>query len=187
MTVNTATERSTTAPMPSATATTCAYSPSMPPTAEPTPAARPSISERLITKSTFGPGTAISANEISAKASRWAVGSMPADYPGPGPGGLPLTGPGPACALHALDKGHPGRAGEDQPRASRVLGVAHRNDPGHGGHLDALAIGTAMAALMPPPSWPVRLAHGAPPPALPARHETGYQRPRGARAFRYCA
>ena len=45
--------------------------------AVPTPAVRPSISDRVTTKITFGPGTMISANEISAKASRWLAGGMP--------------------------------------------------------------------------------------------------------------
>ena len=68
--MNRATERSTSAPIPKATAATCVYTPIWPPTAVPTPAALPSMRERLITKSTFGPGTTISTNDRSAKASR---------------------------------------------------------------------------------------------------------------------
>src|ERR1700733_16269835 len=70
-----ATDRSTSTPTPNATAATCAYSPIWPPRAVPTPAARPSCSERLITNSTLGPGTTISAKETSVNASRCVVGS----------------------------------------------------------------------------------------------------------------
>src|SRR5215469_15969259 len=84
MTVNTATDRSTIAPTPKATAAICIDTPSWPPTAVPTPAARPSIRDLLITKSTFGPGTMISANESSANASTWLAGIIRLAY---GPAG----------------------------------------------------------------------------------------------------
>src|SRR5215467_6084017 len=48
--------------------------------AVPTPAARPSIRDLLITKSTFGPGTMISANDSSANASTWLAGIMRPAY-----------------------------------------------------------------------------------------------------------
>src|SRR5215467_8249272 len=80
MTVNTATDRSTIAPTPKATAATCMDTPSWPPSAVPTPAARPSIRDLLITKSTFGPGTMISANESSANPSTWLAGIMRSAY-----------------------------------------------------------------------------------------------------------
>jgi hypothetical protein len=50
----------------------------------PTPAVRPSIKERLTMNSTFGPGTMISANAMSANASNWLAGIMAAAYSGVG-------------------------------------------------------------------------------------------------------
>ena len=70
ITLKTATDRSTSAPIPKATAVTWTKTPACPPTAEPTPAVRPSISDRLMTNRTFGPGTMMSAKETSAHASR---------------------------------------------------------------------------------------------------------------------
>src|SRR5215475_1071 len=73
-TVNTATDRSTSAPIPNATAITCANAPTALPATVATPAARPSAIARLTTNSTLGPGIAISTNEVTVKASKCVVG-----------------------------------------------------------------------------------------------------------------
>src|SRR5450755_1827240 len=104
MTVKTATDRSTSAPMPSATAMTWTYTPITPPTTAASPAARPSCSARLITKSTFGPGTTISADESSANASRWPVGSIVRSVTAlagawPAVSGRPPAAQGSGCAV----------------------------------------------------------------------------------------
>ena len=77
MIVNTITERSTSAPIPNATAITWTYTPRVFPATVATPAVRPSASARLTVNSTLGPGTTISANAVSVKASRCVVGSTP--------------------------------------------------------------------------------------------------------------
>ena len=75
--VKTMTDRSTSAPIPNATATTCTYTPTVLPATVATPAIRPSASARLTVNSTLGPGTTIRAKAVSVKARRCAVGSTP--------------------------------------------------------------------------------------------------------------
>ena len=55
---------------------TCTYTPAVLPTTVATPAPRPSVSERVTTNSTLGPGMRISTNAKKTKASRCSVGSM---------------------------------------------------------------------------------------------------------------
>ncbi|GDY53001.1 hypothetical protein SVIO_036240 [Streptomyces violaceusniger] len=74
--VKTRTERSTTDPTPSATATTSAYAPSVLPTTVVSAARRPWASARPTTKSTLGPGITISRNDMAAKASSRSMDTM---------------------------------------------------------------------------------------------------------------
>src|SRR5262249_30134845 len=78
------TDRSTSAPIPNATATTCVNAPTVLPATVATPAARPNAIARLTTNSTLGPGIAISTNAVTVNASRCVVGSTtPAYEPAP--------------------------------------------------------------------------------------------------------
>ena len=80
--MNTAIDSCTIAPTPSATATTCTYTPAAFPTTVASPARRPSVSDRVTTNSTLGPGTAMSTVAMTMNASRCSVGSMDADLRG---------------------------------------------------------------------------------------------------------
>ena len=62
-------DRSTTAPTPSATATTCTHSPSSFPVTVSSAARRPTVSARLTVNSTLGPGMAIRTVTTAANAS----------------------------------------------------------------------------------------------------------------------
>src|SRR4051794_25235490 len=66
-------ERSMSAPRPRATTTTWEYAPTAFPSTVATAARRPSPTPRLMTKSTLGPGTTISAKDVTAEASREPV------------------------------------------------------------------------------------------------------------------
>ena len=86
-TVNRATDRSTSGPIPNATATTCVNAPTVLPATVATPAPRPSVIARLTVNSTLGPGIAISTNAVTVNASRCAVGiTSPAYEPPRAPG-----------------------------------------------------------------------------------------------------
>jgi hypothetical protein len=75
MMVKIITERSTSAPIPNATATAWVKAPAVLPATVVTPARRPSASARPMVNSTLGPGTTISAQEVRVKATRCEVGS----------------------------------------------------------------------------------------------------------------
>ena len=73
-TVNKSTDRSTSGPMPMATATTWQNAPIVFPATVATPVARPRAMARLTTNSTLGPGTRMSRNAVIVNASRCDVG-----------------------------------------------------------------------------------------------------------------
>src|ERR1700731_2785236 len=75
-------DRSTRAPAPNATATTCAYSPSSLPVTVNRADRRPTVSARLMVNRTLGPGIAMRTIAKAANASRWLAGIMASSYYG---------------------------------------------------------------------------------------------------------
>lgn len=74
--MNTAAERSTREPIPSATPTTSTYEPMTLPSAVATAVRRPCASARPITNSTLGPGITITRSDIAANARYRSVDTM---------------------------------------------------------------------------------------------------------------